>query len=141
MIKVSKWNPDLIYSKLNFPGVEFVDGIDFGDLSNYTHILFTIDLYPAALTANFTTKTSDQGIMTHSLEWELPQYSTDEQEVKLMDSILTCCDKLIYPNGYETLTNDEVLVRLSKLMIVVEMSIFPEKYKTPDKVREESEVK
>lgn len=134
MIKVSKWNPELIYSKLNFPGVEFVDGIDFGDLSNYTHILFTIDLYPAALTANFTTKTSDQGIMTHSLEWELSHSLTDEQEVRLLESILTCSETLIYPKGYEPLTNDEFLERLSKVLIVVETSVFPEKYKTSDKV-------
>lgn len=128
VVRVSKWNADINYSRLKYPGVEFVDGLEIGDTSKGIYILFSIDLDPAALTLNVWMDTLDEGLIQHSAEWELSG-DIDDKETKIMHTLLLNLAPVICRNGFTRLKNDEFLAKIHQLIYLVDVQVNSENYK------------
>lgn len=128
VVRVSKWNYDLNYDSFKYPGVEFVNGLDMGDMSKGIYVLFSIDLEPAVLTMNVWMDTFDEGLIQHSAEWELAG-DVDEKESEIMHTLLLNLAPVICRNGFTRLKNDEFLAKIHQIIYLVDVQVNSENYK------------
>lgn len=125
MITVAKWNQLVDYDRLLYPNIKYQNGVDLPDLQQSGYILFSIDLDPPAISINLFHDSLDQGIVQNTLEYELPEYDQD-RDSEYIHYVLLHASNQLYPNGFERITDKEMVERIVGLAAVIELYTNPQ---------------